>query len=55
MCSHADKSMARISGCFQPTALTVDALTHKCWQYRVFFSRPENRFWLLRDIVHVQG
>ena len=30
MCSHADKSMARISGYFQPTALAVDGLTHKC-------------------------
>lgn len=29
MCSHADKSMERISGYFQPTALTVDGLTRK--------------------------
>ena len=31
MCSHADKFMTRISGYFQPTALTVDGLTHKCF------------------------
>ena len=30
MCSHADSSTEGISGYFQPAALTVDGLTHKC-------------------------